>query len=93
MPSAGMIPGVHADVLDVGGSDLVFVSADARVADALPAATAETSPRSVRVEAGQTLFAIAREHLGDGARWRDLLDANPGLDPQHLRAGQTLRLP
>ena len=46
------------------------------------------------VAPGETLFAIAREHLGSGGRWRELLDANPRLgDSGSVRAGQVVMVP
>ncbi len=58
-----------------------------------PRRTVQTS--RVTVNAGDTLSAIARRHLGDASRWDELLDANRDqLDrPEDLRSGMTLRLP
>ena len=51
--------------------------------------------RRVEVRAGDTLSGLAAEHLGDGHRWAELLEANRGVlaSPEQLRAGMTLRLP
>lgn len=51
-----------------------------------PAATARTH----RVEWGETLYGIAREYR---VAPRDLLAANPEVDPERLRSGQVLRIP
>ncbi len=47
------------------------------------------------VRPGQSLWSIAAERLGDGKRFRELLDLNPDLrgDPGRLVPGQSLRLP
>ena len=45
------------------------------------------------VAPGETLMAIARDRLGDAARWRDIVAANPGLNPAQIMAGQELKLP
>lgn len=79
-------------VLDVGGADLVVYDSTA------PAAMREVSikpagPTRHTVAPGETLYAIARQHLGDGSRWRDLIDANPGLSPDALAVGQVIRVP
>lgn len=47
-----------------------------------------TTPYSIRK--GDTISGIAyRYHL----RWQDILAANPGLSPTHLRIGQIIQLP
>lgn len=58
-------------------------------------ATVSTSSRTVKVASGDTLIGLARKHLGDGGRWKELLAANRGkLDgPQDLRVGMELNLP
>lgn len=60
-----------------------------------PVAPSADSPlRTVRVAPGDSLWKIARENLGRGSRWRELLSANPALsDPLRLRAGSELSLP
>ena len=55
----------------------------------------ETPPalRTYTVRKKDTLWSIAKRHLGDGQRWKDIVAANPGLDPQKLMPGQTIKLP
>jgi LysM repeat protein len=43
-----------------------------------------------KVQLGETLFAIARKL---GVEVNDILNANPGLDPDRIREGQVLRIP
>ena len=52
-------------------------------------------PASHVVSRGQSLWTIAVERLGDGRRFRELLDLNPELkgDPGRIVPGQSLRLP
>lgn len=63
------------------------------------ATTAPVTPAPVEathaVGPGQSLWDIARERLGDGNRYREILDLNPDLrgNPDLLRPGQTLVLP
>jgi len=45
------------------------------------------------IKKGDTLWSIAKKHLGDGQRWRDIVAANPGLVPAKLRVGQKIALP
>lgn len=49
--------------------------------------------RSCKVQKGDTLQAIARRELGDGDRWKEISELNPGLSPSKLSVGQVLRLP
>jgi nucleoid-associated protein YgaU len=49
--------------------------------------------RTYVVQRGETLWRIAVHHLGDGQRWREIVELNPGLDPNKLRSGQEIRIP
>ncbi|MBB1248685.1 LysM peptidoglycan-binding domain-containing protein [Rhizobium sp. G21] len=44
---------------------------------------------------GDSLWTIARDRLGDGDRFREILDLNPDLKrrPGALKPGQVLKLP
>lgn len=46
-----------------------------------------------RVQKGDSLYKIAQEQLGDGARFREIIKLNPDVNPQLLRPGQILRMP
>lgn len=56
---------------------------------------AQAIPAAYKVQRGQSLWSIANEVLGDGDRYREILDINPELrgDPARLAPGQELRLP
>jgi nucleoid-associated protein YgaU len=48
----------------------------------------------VRIQTGDSLWKLARLHLGSGPRWKDLLAANPAIsDPLHLQPGAVLVVP
>ena len=50
--------------------------------------------KSVTVQKGDTLWRMAREHLGRGAAWKCLMEANRELrEPERLRIGQRVLLP
>jgi tetratricopeptide (TPR) repeat protein len=74
-------------------------SAEPEAPAAQVATTAPVAPAPVdatyAVGPGQSLWDIARERLGDGNRYREILDLNPDLrgNPNLLRPGQTLVLP
>ncbi len=45
------------------------------------------------VQRGDTLWSIAQRHYGNGQRWVDIVNANPGLDPNKLPVGRAIVLP
>ncbi len=45
------------------------------------------------VQAGDNLWSIAQQLLGDGGRWREIVEYNPELTDELLRPGQDLRIP
>src|SRR6267142_1724293 len=48
----------------------------------------------VTVKPGDSLWKLARQNLGKGFRWRDLLSVNPGIvDANHIVAGSQIYLP
>ena len=50
--------------------------------------------KSVTVQKGDTLWRMARKHLGRGAAWKCLMEANPELGvPERLPIGQKVLLP
>lgn len=54
--------------------------------------TPPSGPRH-RVAAGESLWSIAQDRLGDGNRWREIAQANPDIDADRLAVGQWLALP
>ena len=81
------------------------VTADIRV---VPQATATASAgagaggqavaggtRTYTVKAGDTLSAIAKEHLGDANKYQKIFDANRDIlsDPDRIKPGQVLKIP
>ncbi len=56
----------------------------------------ETAPAAAGVyvvRSGDTLSRIAARELGSADRWRQIVAANPGVDPNRLLVGAKLRLP
>jgi len=56
---------------------------------------APSAPATYTVRSGDSLWKISARLCGDGARWRELYEANRGAlhDPNVLRAGQVLEVP
>lgn len=83
-----------------GASGAPKSEAPARPAPAAPPANSPARPtrtapeksaaRTHLVAPGETFLALSRRY---GVSYSALLAANPGLDPDHIRPGQTLRLP
>ena len=72
------------------------VVAEPTTPPAAPAAeTSEATPSgpTYTVIENDSLWKIAARTLGDGARWGDIAEVNPGIDVDHLTVGQVLRLP
>jgi 5'-nucleotidase len=65
---------------------------DPALSPATPAAGA-ASGNTYTIQKGDTLWKIATTHYGDGKKWHEIADANPGLSPSDLRVGQTITLP
>ncbi len=54
------------------------------------------SPRSYTVQKGDTLFGIAQKQLGNGSKWKTILNANKSLlkgDAGNLKPGMKLTIP
>ncbi|MFM9034196.1 MAG: LysM peptidoglycan-binding domain-containing protein [Mycobacterium sp.] len=63
-----------------------------------PVVEAEVAPvanevRTHTVVAGDTLFNIAKQYLGDGNRYMELAKANNIPNPDHIEVGQVISIP
>jgi len=70
-----------------------FEAAPASDEPAPPAVKANDAARQYVVRSGDTLSEIAQHELGSAKRWKELVAANPGLDPSKLRVGKKLAIP
>jgi nucleoid-associated protein YgaU len=62
-----------------------------------PGATSGTSPSaaagSYTIQVGDTFSSIALDHYGESRHYLLIQQANPGIDPQRLKPGMTIKLP
>jgi nucleoid-associated protein YgaU len=84
MRDAGVIP--VEPTSSCLATNLPAVTNTAPVAVALPYTTYVVKP-------GDTLSKLSEQFLGKRSRWPEIVTANPGLIPEKLRTGQTIRLP
>jgi nucleoid-associated protein YgaU len=48
----------------------------------------------IRIQPGDSLWKLARRHLGSGSRWNELLASNPKIsNPNHIQPGTLLVVP
>jgi nucleoid-associated protein YgaU len=77
------------------------IAADIQVSGESPAPArhgapaAPAAPKTYTVKAGDTLGAIAKEHLGNAAAFMKIFELNGDqlTDPDKIKPGQVLRLP
>ncbi|HEY8065976.1 MAG TPA: sulfite exporter TauE/SafE family protein [Methylosinus sp.] len=67
--------------------------AEEKPAEEKASARSAARNKDYRIVAGDTLRRIAAKRYGDPARWKDILAANPGLDPRRLKPETTIALP
>jgi len=48
--------------------------------------------RTYVIKQKDTLWSVSMMHYGSGRHWRNLVAANPGLDPAALVVGQTIKI-
>lgn len=86
--------GVASEDLRVG--KVIKLPAKAAAVDPLspaPEAPAAGDPNVHVVKSGETLSDISKQHYGTTTKWKEIIKANPGIDPEGLKVGQKLKLP
>jgi nucleoid-associated protein YgaU len=71
------------------------IVADIKVTGGAAATAAATAGKTHTVKAGDTLSAIAKEHLGSAGAYMKIFELNKDqlTDPDKIKPGQVLRLP
>ena len=57
------------------------------------AGTTKITGKKYTVKKGDTLSEIVKAKYGTTKRMKEVLKANPGLDPDHIKVGQVITLP
>jgi nucleoid-associated protein YgaU len=58
-----------------------------------PAKPAPPATTAYTIRPGDTLIAIAEQHYGSQNYWDEIAQANPLVDPIHLKPGDVIQLP
>jgi nucleoid-associated protein YgaU len=59
-----------------------------------PIANNLSNAKAILIQPGDSLWKLARRHLGRGSRWNEFLASNPTIsDPHHLQPGSLLVVP
>ncbi len=61
--------------------------------EAVEVAPVAVEKKTHTVVAGDTLFNIAKQYLGDGNRYTELAQANNIANPDHIEVGQVITIP
>lgn len=85
-------PGISPENLKVGQKLTIPEVAGASAATTTDSPAAPAAGEYT-IKSGDTLGSIALKELGSKNRWKEIQDANPGLDPRNLRAGQKIKVP
>ena len=94
-PPAPQQPVIDADAPTAvaDASDASYAAPARKTSAARPARSASASGTKYTVKKGESLWTIAQAKYGNGNKWKAIAAANPKLDPNHVRAGQTIVLP
>ena len=94
-------PGTSRGTILTSGRDISRGSSSANTSThttpttpvAVPPATTPTTAKTYAIQSGDTFSSIAVDLYGNEARWVDIAQANPLVDPTKLKVGQVIRLP
>ncbi|PIF02060.1 MAG: hypothetical protein CR979_01605, partial [Propionibacterium sp.] len=92
-----LTPAIEADLASENSQNMPTpVAVEPMIGPAeLPRTTPSKEPlRNYTIVAGDDLWTLAREYLGDGSKWRSIAELNSWLDPaEPLPVGKVLKIP
>jgi LysM repeat protein len=93
IPASDLVVGkaIKLPAKDNAGSSLSSSEATGSVSGSSASGTSDGTVHVVA--AGETLSDISKKYFGTTKKWKDIVNANPGVDPEGLRVGQKLKLP
>jgi len=93
-PAAHPAPPAAAPNLLLPSKPLPALPSPAPRAAPIAPAVNNLNANKVRIQPGDSLWKLARRHLGSGSRWNELLASNPTIsDPNHIQPGILLIVP
>lgn len=88
-PTTVVRPTITSDVPDIS---LTLPSLD-RSSEAPAAPPAVSRETTYTIQPGDQLMGISKKFYGTTKRWREIADANPGVDPNRLVVGEEITIP
>lgn len=93
-PAAHTAPPAAAPKLLLPSKPALALPSPAPRAAPIAPAFSNLNANKVRIQLGDSLWKLARRHLGSGSRWNELLASNPTIaDPNHIQPGSMLIVP
>ena len=77
----------------VSGVDISNLKVVAQAKEMHQSRDEKTGDATYTVKSGDTLSAIAQQYFGDAMRYKDIAHFNNISDPDHIQAGQVLKIP
>ena len=96
--STRRLPDVRTDVAETPSLEALLDrrAAENKAVDASASGATQTGARTYKITAKDSLWKIAEREVGKAKAYayvEKILDANPNLDAERLRLGQTITLP
>lgn len=88
----GLNPGLDHNDLKVG-KVIKLPAASGAATTAAESPTGTAGGRTHTVAKGETLADISKKYFGTAKRWKDIVSANPGVNPEGLKVGQKIAIP